>query len=126
MCCTRRSSAVRGSGAVALLTAARCFVEAVTFSAFAAIVHAGILGRDPLPVLQTVFALFGGTLLLASGTERRSATVIDVTLGASAAGGLSLPMRDPDGLTVLSRIVAFGILGEALLWRVLSIARGAL
>ena len=122
---------MRGSGAVALLTAARCFVEAVTFTAVAAIAHAGVAGRDPLPVLQTVLALFGGTLLLATllreaGTERRSATVIVITLGASAAWGLSLPMRDPDGLAVLSRIVAFGLIGEALLWRVLSIARGAL
>lgn len=122
---------MRGSGAVALLTAARCFVEAVSFTAIAAIAHAGVAGRDPLPVLQTVLAVFGGTLILATlmreaGTERRSAIVIVVTLAASAAWGLSLPMRDADGLAVLSRIVAFGLIGEALLWRVLSIARGAL
>jgi hypothetical protein len=122
---------VRGSGAAALLTAARCFVEAVTFTAVAAVAHAGVAGRDPLPVLQTVLALFGGALLLAillreAGTERRSATVIVITLAAAAAWGLSLPMRDPDGLAVLSRIVAFGLIGEALLWRVLTIARGGL
>lgn len=122
---------MRGSGAVALLTAARCFVEAVTFTAIAAVAHAGVAGRDPLPVLQTVLAVFGGALLLAivlreAGTERRGATVIVITLAASAAWGLSLPMRDPDGLAVLSRIVAFGLIGEALLWRVLSIARGGL
>lgn len=122
---------MRASGAVALLVGARCFVEAVTFAALAAIAHAGTAGRDPMPVLPTVLALFGAGLLLATilreaGAERRSATVLVVTLAASAAWGLSLPMRDPDGLAVLSRVVVFGILGEAFLWRVLTIARGAL
>ena len=122
---------MRASGAVALLVAARCFVEAVTFAALAAIAHAGTAGRGALPVLPTVLALFGAGLLLATilreaGTERRSATVLVLTLAASAAWGLSLPMNDPDGLAVLSRVVVFGILGEAFLWRVLTIARGAL
>ena len=122
---------MRSSGAVALLVGARCFVEAVTFAALAAIAHAGTAGRDPLPVLPTVLALFGAGLLLATilreaGTERRSATVLVITLAASSAWGLTLPMKDPDGLAVLSRIVVFGILGEAFLWRVLTIARGAL
>ena len=122
---------MRSSGAVALLVGARCFVEAVTFAALAAIAHAGTAGRDPLPVLPTVLALFGAGLLLATvlreaGAERRSATVLVITLAASAAWGLTLPMRDPDGLAVLSRVVIFGIIGEAFLWRVLSVARGAL
>ncbi|HEY6959365.1 MAG TPA: DUF4129 domain-containing protein [Candidatus Limnocylindria bacterium] len=122
---------MRASGAVALLIGARCFVEAVTFAALAAIAHAGTAGRDPMPVMPAVLALFGAALLLATilreaGTERRSATVLVVTLAASAAWGLALPMHDPDGLAVLSRVVVFGILGEAFLWRVLTIARGAL
>lgn len=122
---------MRGSSATALLTVARCFVEAVLFASLAAVAHAGVAGRDPLPVLPTVLGLFGVALLLATilreaGTERRNATVMIVTLAASAAWGLALPMHDPDGLAVLSRIVAFGVLGEAFLWRVLSIARGAL
>src|SRR4051812_18087084 len=47
-----------------------------------------------------------------------------ITLAAAAAWGLSLRMREPDGFSVLSRIVMFGLLGETFLWRVVSIARG--
>ncbi|MDQ2950682.1 MAG: hypothetical protein M3R54_00295, partial [Chloroflexota bacterium] len=121
---------MRGSGAIALLLGARCFVEAVTFSALASIGHAAVTGRDPLPSLPTFFALFGAGLLLVTllreiGSERRSATIVVVTLAASAAWGLSLPMRNPDGFSTLSRVVVFGLLGEAYLWRMVSIARGS-
>ena len=121
---------MRANGAIALLVGARCFVEAVTFTALAAIAHAGTQGRDPLPVFPTVLPLFGAGLLLVTllreiGSERRSAIVLVVTLAAGVSWGLALPMRDPDGFAVLSRIVLFGLLAEAYLWRVLSIARGA-
>lgn len=121
---------MRGSGAIALLTGARCFVEAVTFTALASIGHAAAAGRDPMPTLPTFFMLLGGGLLLVtllreSGRERRSATIIAVALALAAAWGISLPMRSPDGFAVLSRLVIFGLLGEAYLWRVVSIARGA-
>lgn len=122
---------MRSSGAVALLVGARCFVDAVTFAALASIAHALTAGRDALPVVPTVLALFGAALLLATilreaGTERRSGTILVLALAASAAWGMTLPMRDPDGLAALSRVVVFGILGEAYLWRILTIARGAL
>ena len=121
---------MRGSGALALLLGARCFIEAVTFSALASIGHAAVSGRDPLPSLPTFFALFGAGLLLVTllreiGSERRSATIVVVTLAAAAAWGLSLPMRNPDGFSTLSRVVVFGLLGEAYLWRMVSIARGS-
>src|SRR5205814_6593659 len=125
-----RSCAVRANGAVALLVGARCFVEAVTFTALAAIAHAGTQGRDPLPIVSTALPLFGAGLLLVTllretGNERRSATVLVVTLAAGVAWGLTLPMRDPDGFSLLSRMVLFGLLAEAYLWRIVSIARGA-
>jgi len=118
------------SGALALLVGARCFVEAVAFTAFFAVAHAGSQGRDPLPVLATVLPLFGCALLLVTvmreiGSERRSSLVIVVTLAAGVAWGLTLPMHDADGFSTLSRIVLFGLLSEAFLWRVLSISRGA-
>ncbi|HYK98633.1 MAG TPA: DUF4129 domain-containing protein [Candidatus Acidoferrales bacterium] len=121
-----RSSA----GAVALLVGARCFIEAVTFTALLAVAHAGSQGRDPLPVIQTLLMLYGGSLLLVmllreTGTERRSAFVLVVTLALGVAYGLSLPMHDPDGFSTLSRIILFGLLAEGYLWRVVSIARGA-
>ena len=121
---------MRANGALALLTGARCFVEAVTFAALTAVGHLAAAGRDPMPTLPTFFVLFGAGLLLVTflreaGGERRSATIIVITLAAAAAWGLSLPMKNPDGFVVLSRIVIFGILGEAYLWRVVSIARGS-
>ena len=121
-----RSSA----GAVALLVAARCFVEAVTFTALLAVAHATTQGRDPLPVVQTALGLFGAALLLVlllreTGAERRSAFVLVVTLALGVAYGLSLPMRDPDGFSTLSRMMFFGLLAEGYLWRVVSVARGA-
>lgn len=121
---------MRSNGALALLVAARAFVDAVAFTALAGLAHAAAQGRDPLPLLPTAFALFGGALLLVTllreiGSERRSATILVVTLAAGVAWGLTLPMRAPDGLATLSRIVLFGLLAEGYLWRVVSIARGA-
>jgi len=89
------------SGALALLVGARCFVEAVAFTAFFAVAHAGSQGRDPLPVLATVLPLFGCALLLVTvmreiGSERRSSLVLVVTLAAGVAWGLTLPMHDAD------------------------------
>ena len=120
---------MRSNGALALLIGTRCFVEAVTFTALASLAHIFTAGRDPLPVLPTLFILFGTGLLLATvlreiGGERRSATIMVITLAGAAAWGISLPMRNPDGFSVLSRIVGFGLLGESFLWRVVSIARG--
>ena len=121
-----RSSA----GALALLVGARAFVEAVTFTALLAVAHATTKGRDPLPVIQTALALYGAALLLVlllreTGAERRSAFILVVTLALGVAYGLSLPMRDPDGFSTLSRMLFFGLLAEGYLWRVVSIARGA-
>ena len=121
---------MRANGALALLVGARCFVEAVTFAALTAVGHLAAAGRDPMPTLPTFFMLFGAGLLLVTflrevGGERRSSTIIVITLAAAAAWGLSLPMKNPDGFAFLSRVVIFGILGEAYLWRVVSIARGS-
>ena len=123
---------MRSNAALALLIGARCLVEAVAFSALLALGHAGTSGRDPLPVLPTALVLFGAGLLLVTvlreaGAERRSATIIVIALAGAAGWGLSLPMRaGADWFATLSRIVLFGIIGEAYLWRTVSIARGAM
>jgi hypothetical protein len=123
---------VRSSAAVALLIGARCFVEAVTFSALAAVGHSVVSGRDPLPVLPTALVLFGVALVLVTvlreaGAERRSAAILVITLAVAAAWGLSLPMKaNVDWFATLSRVVLFGLLGEVYLWRIVSIARGAM
>jgi len=121
---------VRGSAAVAILIGARCFVEAVAFTTIAAMAHALTTGIAPLPIVPWTLVLFGIGLLLVTiqrevKSERRGTTILIVTLAAGVVWGLVLPARDPDGLAVLSRMVAFGLIAEAFLWRNLSIARGA-
>lgn len=121
---------MRGSAAVAILIGARCFVEAVAFTCIAALAHVFTTGIAPLPIVPWTMVLFGVGLLLATiqrevRSERRGTTIVIVTLAAGVAWGLVLPARDPDGLAVLSRMVAFGLIAEAFLWRNLSIARGA-
>jgi hypothetical protein len=121
---------VRASGAVAILIGARCFVEAVAFTCIAAIAHVVTTGIAPLPIVPWTLVLFGIGLLLVTiqrevKSERRGTTILIVTLAAGVLWGLVLPARDPDGLAVLSRMVAFALIAEAFLWRNLSIARGA-
>jgi len=121
---------VRGSAAVAVLIGARCFVEAVAFTCIAALAHVFTTGIAPLPIVPWSMVLFGIGIVLATiqrevRSERRGTTIVIVTLAAGVAWGLVLPARDPDGLAVLSRMVAFGLIAEAFLWRNLSIARGA-
>lgn len=119
-----------GSAAVAVLIGARCFVEAVAFTTIAALAHVFTTGIAPLPVVPWTMVLFGVGILLATiqrevRSERRGTTILVVTLAAGVGWGLILPARDPDGLAVMSRMVAFGLIAEAFLWRNLSIARGA-
>jgi hypothetical protein len=121
---------VRGSAAIAVLIGARCFVDAVAFTAIAALAHVFTTGIAPLPIVPWTMVLFGIGLLLATiqrevRSERRGTTILIITLAAGVGWGLVLPARDPDGLAVLSRMVAFGLIAEAFLWRNLSIARGA-
>jgi hypothetical protein len=121
---------VRGSAAVAVLIGARCFVEAAAFTTIAALAHVLTTGIAPLPIVPWTMVLFGIGILLATiqrevRSERRGSTILIVTLAAGVGWGLMLPARDPDGLAVLSRMVAFGLIAEAFLWRNLSIARGA-
>ncbi len=121
---------MRGSAAVAVLIGARCFVEAVAFTTIAALAHVFTTGTSPLPIVPWTMVLFGIGVVLATiqrevKSERRGSTILVVTLAAGVAWGLVLPARDPDGLAVLSRMVAFGLIAEAFLWRNLSIARGA-
>lgn len=119
-----------GSAAVAILIGARCFVEAVAFTTIAAVAHVFTTGIAPLLIVPWTLVLFGIGILLVTiqrevRSERRGTTILVVTLAAGVVWGLILPARDPDGLAVLSRMVAFGLIAEGFLWRNLSIARGA-
>ncbi len=122
---------MRASELHAALVAARVFVEAVAFASLAAVAHAVAAGREPLPLVAATLVLFGAGLLLVTlmreiGTERRSSALAVAALAAAVGTALLLPVRQgADWLALLSRAVAFGLLAEALLWRLLSVARGA-
>lgn len=116
-------------GAVTIIVAARALSEGVAFAIVASFVHSITVGREPLSLWPAAMGLFGATLLLSAilrerGTTRQSGTLAAIVIAGAAAWGLSLEARSPDGLAVLTRIVAFAIAGEAYLWRVLSLARG--
>lgn len=120
---------MRSDGSLAALIGARCFVEAVLFTAVASIAHAVTDGREALPAVGTTLVLFGLALLLVTilrevGAERRSTTVLVLTLAAGVAWGLVLPTSRAEGFSVVSRVLLFGLLAEAFLWRVVSVARG--
>jgi hypothetical protein len=116
---------------VAVLVAARCFVEAVAFTSIAAVAHAVATGSAALPIVPWTLVLFGIGTVLATiqrevRSERSGTAVLLVTLAAGAGWGLVLPAEYPDRFAVLTRMVAFGLIAEAFLWRNLSIARGAM
>ncbi|MFN2521208.1 MAG: DUF4129 domain-containing protein [Candidatus Limnocylindria bacterium] len=110
------------------LLAGRSFMEAVAFAALAALLHALILGAAPLAILPLTVGVFGAILVLSAvlgeaRAERQSAMQVVVVVGAAIAWSLTLPMRGADGLAVLTRVIAFAFLGEAFLWRLLSLSR---
>ena len=112
-----------------LIVTSRALSEAVALAALAGILHAIVLGRDPIPMIATTLALFGITLILAAllrerGTTRQSVGLVAVVLLAWVAWGMAQPARSPDGVATIARLIGFGILGEVHLWRALGVARG--
>lgn len=112
-----------------LIVAARALSEAVTFSIFAAFVHAATLGRHPTQIWPAATLLFGVTLVLSAilrerGTVRQSAALMVIVLGAFVGWGLMQPVGSADALAVMTRVIGLAIAGEVYLWRILGIARG--
>ncbi len=110
------------------LAIARATLEAVIFGCLAAILHLIAAGRDPLPIAAAALLCFGAALVLITllgdaRAEHQNVALSVVVIGGTVAFGVLQPTTDPDGLAVLTRIIGFGILGEAFLWRILSIAR---
>src|SRR5207245_2685807 len=58
--------------------------------------------------------------------QRRGTAVVMGTLVATALIAVLLPTRSLDGVGWLARLILFVVLGETYLWRVTSIARGAM
>src|SRR2546422_5434183 len=104
-------------------------MEAVGFACLLALVHVSG-GLEPLALTPTTLALIGvtgvlGAALRETGSEARGTAVVGATLGAGLLLAVVLPTHPLDVVTWGGRIIAFVILAEVYLWRVVSLARGA-
>src|SRR5256714_4996066 len=121
----RRSS----SRALAALLVARATMEAIAFACLLAIVQPSG-GLEPLALTPTMLAFLGSTLVLVAalretGSEARGAAVVGTTLGVGLIVAVLLPTRPLDIVSWGGRVIGFLILAEVYLWRVVSLARGA-
>lgn len=113
---------------ILFLAVARSALEAVIFACPAAVLHQVTAGRDPLPLGPALLLIFGASLVLVAVLRdtragRQSAALTLTVVGGAIALGLLQPSVDGDGLATLTRVVGFGILGEAFVWRTLGVAR---
>ena len=113
---------------VLFLAVARSALEAVLFACPAAVLHSITGGREPLPMLATLFLVFGASLILVAvlrdaRAERQNVVLTVGVIGSAIALSMMQPRGETDGLAVLTRVVGFGILAEAFVWRTLSVAR---
>ena len=122
----RRSS----SRAFAALLVTRAVMEAIAFACVLALVHM-TGGLEPLALTPTTLGIIGGTLVLVAalretGSEARGTAVVVATLGAGLLLAVVLPTHPLDVVTWGGRIIAFVIVAEVYLWRIVSLARGAI
>src|SRR6266568_5869361 len=104
-------------------------MEAVAFACLLALVHMSG-GLEPLGLTPTTLAIIGATLVLVAalretGSDARGTAVVGATLGAGVLLAVFLPTHPLDVVTWAGRVIAFVILAEVYLWRVVSLARGA-
>ena len=121
----RRSS----SRAFAALLVARALMEAIAFACLLALVNLNG-GVEPLALIPTTLAFLGATLVVVAalretGSEARGATVVGTTLAVGLIVAVLLPTRPLDIVSWGGRVIGFLILAEVYLWRVVSLARGA-
>lgn len=114
---------------IAAVLVARCALEGALFAALFGAAQLGLRGDRPIPIVALTLALTGVGIVLASvlrdaRADRQNAAIAVVAIGAAAAFGVAFAGPRPDGLETLTRLVLFGILGEAFVWRDLSVARG--
>ena len=117
------------SRAVATLLFTRALMEAIGFACLLGIAQtAG--GAAPLALTPATLALLGTTLVLVAalretGSEKRGTAIVAATLFAGVILAVVLPAHRLDVVSWGGRVLAFAILAEIYLWRVLSLARGA-
>ncbi|HLZ48953.1 MAG TPA: hypothetical protein VKR80_09935, partial [Candidatus Limnocylindria bacterium] len=118
----------RASSAVAALLVARSVMEGVLFAALFAAAHVLTAGDRPIPIVAAALALTGAGIILASvlrdaRADRQNGVIALSAVGGAAVLGVILAPPHPEGLLLLTRAVLFGILGEAFVWRDLTVAR---
>jgi uncharacterized protein DUF4129 len=121
----RRSS----SRAFAALLAARCVMEAIAVACLLSLVQM-YGGLERLALTPTTLGFIGTTLVLVAalremGSETRGTAIVGATLGAGLLLAVVLPTHSLDAVTWGGRIIAFVVVAEVYLWRVVSLARGA-
>ena len=104
-------------------------MEGIGFACLLALVHMSG-GLEPLALTPTTLAIIGATLVLVAalretGSDARGTAVVGTTLGAGVLLAVVLPTSRLDVVMWGGRIIAFVILAEVYLWRVVSLARGA-
>ncbi len=121
----RRGSTQTTIGA---LLVTRSLIEAALFAAIVTAAQVFTTGQRPIPIVTTVLALAGVGIVLASilrdaRADRQNTAIALVAMGAAAMVGVYYAPPQPDGLMILTRLILFGILGEAFVWRNLTVAR---
>jgi hypothetical protein len=103
-------------------------MEAIAFACLLAVAQlAG--GSAPVALAPATLALLGTTLVLVAvlreiGSERRGTAIVATTLLAGVVLAVVLPAHRLDVVGWGGRVIAFAILAEIYLWRVVSLARG--
>lgn len=116
--------------AVAALVVARVLTEGIAFAALLSVAHSLAGGRSELPTLATAAAVTGVALVLVAAlretaTETRGGAIVAGTLLVTLALAVGVPTRGLDAIGWLGRLILFAGIGEVFLWRLVSIARGA-
>ena len=120
----RRSS----SRAIATLLVTRAVMEAIAFACLLAVAQtAG--GAAPLALTPATLGLLGTTLVLVAAlreikSEKRGTAIVVTTLLIGVVLAIVLPAHRLDVVGWGGRVIAFAILAEIYLWRVVSLARG--
>jgi hypothetical protein len=104
-------------------------MEAIALACLLALVHTNG-GKEPLALTPTTLAFIGATLVLVAalretGSEARGTAIVGATLGAGLLLAVALPTHRLDAVTWGGRLIGFVIVAEVYLWRVVSLARGA-
>ena len=120
----------RGSAqrTVAVLLVMRSLIEAVLFAGLAAAAQIATIGDRAIAIVPTTLALTGVGIVLASvlrdaRADRQNTAIALTAIAVASVAGVVYAPPHPDGLMILTRLVLFGIVGEAFVWRNLTLAR---